>query len=167
MRVQDFIKMPKAITKAGKWKTGKTGKEGRMNSGSFALSARRPYILGSAWHWHVDELDCEGTKGRLLVAFRPDTENYQAWLAIENEKSLTVVACLEFHGDHPGWHWHSRCAHVEEFTHTCHRQRNGGLRFPGKGRPHRRQGWEMSETRALEKAYKAFRVGARQEGEML
>jgi len=170
MRIQDFILAPKEITALGKWHCGLDGKEGRMKPGTFALSQRRSVIFGAAWRWKLDQMICAKKNVRLLIAYRADTEQYQAMLAIENEKSLTVVAALEFHGDHAphvGWHVHTRCGHVEKFTHTCTRQRVDGVRLPGARSLHRRNKFVANDAAAAQKAYDFFGIGGKQAGGLL
>jgi len=162
MQIQRFLLSSKTITKAGDWRSGADGNanDRRMTKRSFPLDNKRGYILGNQWWWRVDELDCGGVTGRLLVAYRQDKPNYQAWLSIERSPgSHTVVACLEYHGDHPGWHIHSKCAPLADFDAKTSRQRNKGIRIPAKRAYHRSCVYEMSHQEATNRAYRTFRVG--------
>ncbi|KAB7647686.1 hypothetical protein [Polymorphobacter fuscus] len=164
MEIRKFLLSAKTITKAGEWRCGALNPKGKMHKGSFPLG-KRGYILGNQWHWRVDELDCGGVPGRLLVAYRLDKVNYQAWLSIERSPGIhTVVASLEYHGDHPGWHLHSKCAAISEFDAQTSRQRNMGIRIPAVRAYHRAREYEMSHQEATNRAYRTFRIGVSEGG---
>jgi hypothetical protein len=168
MGPKKFAQLEKRITQAGKWHCGATESKGKMNKESFPLSRGRGYILGTPYHWRVDHWEAGPMKGRLLIAYHLGKENYLAWLSIERgPKEYAVALCLEYHGDHPGWHVHTGTGPVKDFAVGCTRQRILGIRKPGKGsyhRPRRAAGGElieaagMSQITALNIAYRAFRI---------
>jgi hypothetical protein len=139
-----------------------------MGKDSFPLSKRSSFQLGNQWHWRVDHWSAGILTGRLLIAYHLGKGNYLAWISIEQEpKEFAVIACLEFHGDHDGWHVHSGSATIAEFATGCSRQRIFGIRNPRKGGYHRQRrapdgtaidGFGMSPITAQNIAYKAFRI---------
>jgi hypothetical protein len=166
--VRKIIKAPKQITKAGEWKCGALNPKHKMGPQSFNFGGPNPFQLGNQWWWRVDHLSWLGGVGRVLTAYHLANENYLAWLAMERGKDHVIVGCLEFHGTHPGWHFHSRCDDVNEFRAGAQRQRNGGIRIPAKGRYHRQMIYGMGPQEALNRAYAAFNVGTvEKEGSLL
>ena len=140
-----------------------------MGPHSFDFGARNPFQLGNQWWWRVDKLSWSDGSGKLLTAYHLANENYLAWLAVERGTGEhVIVGCLEFHGTHPGWHFHSRCDDMSQFRAGVQRQRNGGIRIPAKGRYHRQTDYGMGPQEAINRAYQAFNVGtAEKEGTLL
>lgn len=80
-----------------------------MSRTSFPLSKARTkfYRLGSAWTWRIITFSAEGYEYRILVAYRTDREQFFAMLGVTDSVGDTkLVARLEFHGTHGGWHLH-------------------------------------------------------------
>ena len=103
MNVWDVRRAAKSKVSWGTW-----GK-GSMTRTAFPLSKakRRFYRLGSAYSWRVITFEAEGYEYRLLVTYRTDKEQFSAMLGVSNAESDTkIVARLEFHGTHGGWHMH-------------------------------------------------------------
>lgn len=167
MQVGAFVKLQKRVEKAGTWKCGALDPKGKMGPKAFDFGSRRPFILGRKWHWRVDELDCAGMKARLLIAYELGDEKYLAWLSLKRESDTVIVACYEFHGDHPGWHFHARCCSINDLQPGLQRQRDGGKRLPKGGNYHRDLSYEMSPIEAINRAYRAFNVGLQPEDTML
>lgn len=147
-----------------------------MTRDAFPLSKRSSFQLGNQWHWRVDHWQAGSARGRLLIAYHLGKGNYLAWISLERSPSdFSVIACLEFHGDHDGWHVHSGTGAIADFATGCTRQRSLGIRIPRKGGYHRKRtagsgalvdGIAMSQITAQNIAYRAFRVviGAETEG---
>lgn len=155
MRGRDIVKLPKAVTKAGDWKVV-TG-TAKMPPSAFKLTKRASYILGRGWHWRVDELSGGDLTFRLLIAFKADTEEYMAWLAMPAGDGLRVIARLEYHGTHPGLHCHSTC---EDHEGVPVGDQNPYMfrRAPSAWENHRRQDSVKSESDAMQRAYRFFGV---------
>lgn len=100
MNVWKLRKSPKSNVNLGAWKLGK------MPRSAFPMSGRRAYTLGARWTWRVVTFDADQRSLRLLVAFRTDKEQYRATAGVANDGDTTIVASVEFHGTHPGWHVH-------------------------------------------------------------
>lgn len=168
MQARKLAQLPKVITDAGKWRCGETDAKGKMGKDAFPLARGRSFQLGKQWHWRVDRWKAGDLVGRLLVAYHLGKGNYLAYLSIERTpKEHTVVVCLEFHGDHDGWHIHSGSGAISDFATGCTRQRILGIRKPRKGSYHRVRraadgtvidGFAMSQLTAQNIAYQAFRI---------
>lgn len=168
MQARQFAKLPKTITQAGTWRCGATDSKGKMGKDAFPLSKGRSFQLGNQWHWRVDHWTAGSASGRLLIAYNLGKGNYIAYISIERRpKEFTVVICLEFHGDHDGWHVHSGSAAINDFAVGCTRQRILGIRKPPKGGYHRTRyasdgtvvdGFSMSQITAKNIAYRVFRI---------
>jgi hypothetical protein len=154
MRAQELILKPKPIVKAGDWKSGQ-----RMSKTVFPLSPTRPFQLGPKWTWRVDVLDCDGVECRLLTAFEPMKQTYIAWLSYAKGGGYTLAVRLEFHGDEPGWHCHSCCGPVSNIPVGIVKPL-GTMRIPKARAFHRRTAYDMTESDALAKSFKFFRVQA-------
>lgn len=163
MRARELIFKEKMITKAGEWKSGQA-----MPKTAFPLSASRSYRLGPKWTWRVDVLECAGAECRLVIAFEPMKQTYVAWLSCKRGSGGTyaLVAALEFHGDHPGWHCHSVCGKVSDIRIGLTRP-PGSIRLPKVGAYHRRMDIVFSEREALEKAYLFYNVESGSPGTLL
>jgi hypothetical protein len=167
VRGREAIRLKKAVTVAGEWKV-RTGKGGQMPRSAFPLSSRNAIILGRKWHWRVDDLQGDGHAFRLLTAFDPSHEEFRAWLGLRGSGStLTVLACLEFHGNHPGWHCHANCDEIGKIE-TGEPHPRKSVRIPDGERRHRRKSFEgMSEATALAASFKFFRVTGAPKGSMI
>jgi hypothetical protein len=161
MQTKTFIKMPKQILVAGKWRCGKLDPKQKMTKNSFTFGARNPFILGLEWHWRVDVLDCDGVSARLLVAYHLGKNNYLAWLVVEQPQGTHImVACLEHHGDHGSWHVHTMCGDIADIPVGSQRHQKQGIRIPSKCANDRSRPYTMGPQEAVNRAYSTFRVGA-------
>lgn len=122
------------------------------------MSRRAGIILPRGWHWRVDALEANGAPLLLLTAFYPPKEEYRAWLAWEpGEGLLVMLARLEFHGSHPGWHCHSACRDAHDITpgQPLHRE---FIRLPAADAKHRKETYSVTEGSALAAAFRFYRV---------
>lgn len=90
---------PKKVAVSGPWKTGK------MTKGDFPLSKNSSFRLGTGWEYCIHELSGPN-RMRLLIAFHVGKRDYLAWLTIENDHDQMIIARLEYHASHLGWHVH-------------------------------------------------------------
>jgi hypothetical protein len=154
LRGQQIRSADKVVSDWGKWQIG------GMPPAAFPLSKRRgrAYRLGSSYKWRVIQFAALGETCRLLVVYNADKEQYRATLAIDRDRDMIVVASLEFHGTHPGWHLHGACGDID--THPMGSMR-GPLqrRFPKARTTHRRHDFKVTnEDSALDVAAKFFRL---------
>lgn len=161
LRGQAIRSADKAVSDWGKWQTG------GMTSAAFPLSKRRgrAYRVGSAFKWRVIQFSALGETCRVLILYNAGKEQYYAHLAVERGRDMIVVASLEFHGTHPGWHMHGGCGDLDALP--LGSMRGGSRRrFPLPRRTHRRHDFGISnEGAALDMAAKFFRLH-KTEGEM-
>lgn len=110
MRITRLRRMEKVILDWGRWD------DGRMSAAVFPLSRRRghSFRLGLAWRWRLVRFTADDTDYRLLLAFSLAKEQYRATLARESGQDLIVLASLEYHGTHPGWHVLAACGELAE-----------------------------------------------------
>jgi hypothetical protein len=154
VRGQQIRSADKVVSDWGKWQTG------GMPPSAFPLSKRRSraYKIGSSYKWRVIHFSCLEQLCRLLIVFNDQKEQYRATLAVERERDMIVVASLEFHGTHPGWHLHGACGDVDALPLGSLR---GPLqkRFPNARMAHRRSDFRVTnEGLALDVAAKFFRL---------
>lgn len=164
MKPRDVVGLPKVVTKPGEWKVV-TGRA-RMPTTAFPVSRKHSLQLGRNWHWRVDDVAAGDSAFRLLVAFNLDYEEYRAWLAMPRGDAQLMIAQLEYHGSHPGWHCHMACRVLEEVEPGQGHPRSAH-RFPGSAKRHRRLSFDMTESTALERAFNFFRVTGTPRGAML
>jgi len=73
---------------------------------AFPLSKSHSYPLGSTWDWRVVEATWESDLFRLLIAFDQAKQQYRAWLGHVRGHDTALLARLEYHPTHRGWHCH-------------------------------------------------------------
>jgi hypothetical protein len=153
MTLREFLASQKSIKKIGKWSDKKMPKTGN----GFPLSKARNFRLGSGWHWNIVEIEAGNLEWRLLVAYQPNKENYQAVLGYVLGADMHVVASLEYHGTHPGWHIHGACRSANSAD-------VGRLRYPDMRRLpdgkkyHRKTAFDVTEADAMRPAIDYFRL---------
>lgn len=123
----------------------------------FPLSKNRGIRLGAGWTWTVLNLSAGNKDFRMLIAYHVGKENYQAVLGYEFDADTHVIACLEYHGTHAGWHVHGCCSAPEKMN-------VGRMRYPdmkrlpsGKSK-HRRIDFGVTESAALKPAVDFFKL---------
>lgn len=100
MKAVRSLRVKKAVVDWGVWT------DGRMPASAFPLSRGRSYRLALGWKWSVYRLTGDGHTFRLLVAFDPAKQQFQAWLGVEKGADHLLVGRVEFHDSHGGWHCH-------------------------------------------------------------
>jgi hypothetical protein len=162
LRGQQIRSADKVVSDWGKWQTG------GMPPSAFPLSKRRgrAYRVGSSYQWRVIQFSALGETCRVLIVYNAAKEQYGATLAIERDRDMIVVASLEFHGTHPGWHLHGACGDID--THPLGSMRSPlQRRFPKPRVTHRRHDFKVTnEGAALDVAAKFFRLH-KKEGELI
>lgn len=91
------------------------------------LKTSRGYRIGPQWDWCVFGLIAGAERFRLLIAFEPAKEQYQAWLGLEDSEDQALLARLEFHPTHRGWHCHIKSGKVEAVARGIVKQRDERL----------------------------------------
>lgn len=152
MRLKDIIRAKKTNIHWGDWKSGV-----KMLRTQFPMS-KGSFSVRSVYNWNISTFECLGKSFRLLVFYRADKQEYGAWLGMEDDKDMKVIARLEFHASHPGWHMHTNCE-----TDQTPSGRSGGsiyqFRIPKSYELHRRKDFGVTDDeKALYIAAKAFGV---------
>lgn len=106
-----------------------------MPKAAFPLSKNNSFRLGTGWDWCVHTLDCEGQAMRLLIAFHAGKQEYLAWLAIDTGTDLGLIARLEHHASHLGWHVHLKPNDLTKLAYGVVKQQGERLRPCGHGVP--------------------------------
>jgi hypothetical protein len=164
VRGREAIKVKKTVVETGGWKVV-TGKA-KMSGSAFPIARSNRIQLGRNWHWRVDTATADGVSYRLLTAFNADLQEYRAWLTTPRGDSHLVVGQLEFHGSHPGWHCHVICGELDD-AEAGQSHSRFATRLPDGGNRHRRQSFDMTESRALELAFNFFRITGTPDGAMI
>ena len=104
MRIKDIIRAKKTNIRWGDWSSGV-----KMPRTQFPLSKGSSFRVRSGYNWNVSTFECLNQSFRLLVFYRMDKQEYGAWLGLIDGKDTKVIARLEFHAFHGGWHMHTNC----------------------------------------------------------
>jgi hypothetical protein len=113
----------------------------------------RPIRAG--WKWRSAACDVADTRHFLVALCNARRDNWQAFLMIETDCGISIIARFEHHGSHPGLHGHAHCERggVE----TGPSGLDGLVRIPPSGAIHRRtNAW--TEQTFWEAARQFFRV---------
>ena len=70
------------------------------------LTSRWDYRLAESWRWVVHTLEGGGRTYRLLIGYDLAKSQFQSWLGLADGNDSALVARLEFHDSHGGWHCH-------------------------------------------------------------
>ena len=147
MRAIDVARREKTITDGGKWTYGK------MTHAAFPLSRNHGYRLGQYWNWRVIELELEGALYRLLVAYEPRKLQYRAWLGLVKGDDQILLARLEYHPDHLGWHCHMTYGELEKITPGVVKRHTDRLKACPDKEP-----FQPTDMTALNAALRVFRM---------
>lgn len=79
-----------------------------MPKAAFPLSKNNSFKLGAGWDWCVFEVSNGATDFRLLVAYHRGKSEYLAWLGLVSGSDTALLARLEYHRSHLGWHVHMK-----------------------------------------------------------
>jgi hypothetical protein len=104
----------------------------------FSLKKGKPrgYMLRASWRWRIVKFGALDQSFRLLIAYRPDLDEFQALLGMDDNGDTKILVDLAYHGTHPGWHAHSWCEPLERASSGAMRY-PGQRRIPGGQKPHR------------------------------
>jgi hypothetical protein len=150
VRAYRAVRQLKTLLHACKWHHRQ-----KMPQSAFPLSRSHSYTLGSSWTWCVCELAAGPDRYRLLVGFDPMKEQYRAWLALVCGHDQAVLARLEFHPSHKGWHCHVKKGPVAEVARGVVKE----ARNPDRSRGcNTSEAFTVSETDALTLAFRVFNV---------
>lgn len=156
MRSLRAIRAEKVIADGGVWKVGK------MPASAVPLSKSASYRLTGQWQWRVLRLSGQGRAFRLLVAFDAAKRQYQAWLGAEFGADQALIARVEFHATHHGWHCHWKCGELDDVSRGVVKDRHMRERLRLCPKPK-----AFDQHNALSIAFRAFNVATISEGALL
>ncbi|WP_340314425.1 hypothetical protein [Rhizorhabdus argentea] len=87
-----------------------------MAKSEFPLSKNHSFRLGTGWDWCVHELSSNETPMRLLIAYHAGKHEYLAWLALVSDTDQGLIARLEYHASHLGWHVHLKPNNLDQLS---------------------------------------------------
>lgn len=108
MDVLAALRTPKLFVEATPWHNG------AISHAAFPLSHKSKIRLGKSWNWSVHKLEDGQRLYRLLVAFEPSKNQYWAWLGVAFDNDQAVIARVELHASHDGWHCHWKTGAIED-----------------------------------------------------
>lgn len=150
MRVYQALRQPKTLAGNVAWHEGK-----KMPDSAFPLSRSHSYAVGRTWDWCVCDASDADTEYKILIAFDPGREQYRAWLGLVSGHDLAILARLEYHPTHRGWHCHVKrgeCSDVARgvVKEARHRDRCWSCHAPDS--------FNVSQLDATKIAFRVFRV---------
>lgn len=151
MHLRDFLRAQKSITSILGWQHTK------MPKTKFPLSKNRSFKVGVGWVWTLLEIEADGKKFRLLVAYHPGKENYFAHLGLEAGADMHLIGSLEYHSNHAGWHAHGCCEPLEK-SHVGRMRYPTMKRLPSGDKYHRNIEFGVSASSALKPALDFFKL---------
>ena len=110
MRLVAIIRATKVNVSHGAWS------EDKLRPRDFHLSKKpgKVYPLTRRWRWRVSTFEACGRKFRLMPAYHTKVPEFTAVLAEEVGTDCRILARLEFHQTHVGWHAHLICGEIEK-----------------------------------------------------
>lgn len=118
---------------------------------------------GISHRWRLIRFTALGGEFRLLVAFRQDVPEFKAHLGLVGDGDLTMLCTWEYHGTHPGWHFHACCHDAADIKSGLFHP-IGMKRLPGGRQLHRRTEYppsayaNMNDNAALDVVRQRFRL---------
>ena len=159
MLLKKFIRAKKLNLNHGSWGDDK------LRSKDFPLSKKggKTYPLTRQWRWRITTLEAEGRKFRLMTTYHKVVPEFCAVLAEDLNKDSRIIARLEFHATHDGWHAHPYCGDFDIVLSGITKPL-GTRRIPREGAFHRhdemlRDGKPMSDAHAGAVVSSAFNLG--------
>lgn len=150
MKLKRIIASQKVITDEGIWKSGV-----KMPKSIFPLSKSHSFKVPQSFNWRLVCFECLGEKFRLLIYYRYDISSYSATLGHDVGGDMLVMARLEFHGTHPGWHMHAVC----DSTGRVPGRTGADIRFPDANSFHKDLIFGVvDDSTAYKTAIKAFKL---------
>jgi hypothetical protein len=132
MLLIEFIRSDKSILFLGAWG------EDKIRTKDFPLSRGKgkTFPLTRRYRWRVSILQACSRKFRLMVAYHTQLPEFLAVLAEDLSGDSRVLARLEFHQSHDGWHLHPFCDDSDLATAGIVKPL-GTIRLPKQGANHR------------------------------
>jgi hypothetical protein len=158
MRLIEFIRSDKTNLVHGSWG------EDKIRTKDFPLSKKRGkvYPLTRRYRWRVSTLEACGRRFRLMAAYHTIVPEFMAALAEDLSTDSRILARLEFHQSHDGWHVHPFCGDSNLAAAGIVKPL-GTLRLPKQGTYHRNckmlaPGQKMTDVAAAAIVADFFRI---------
>jgi hypothetical protein len=151
MRAIFYIREKKILSAPIVWHSGK-----RMPRTAFPLSKAHSYPLGSSFDWCVCEAQSDQAKYKILVGFDAAKEQYRAWLGMAFGTDQALLARLEFHPTHNGWHCHRKLGPAKDVVRGVVKEPRSRDREKICKVVHK---FEVTQLNALNIAFRVFNVG--------
>ncbi|MGO9742794.1 MAG: hypothetical protein ACLPN5_15045 [Roseiarcus sp.] len=132
MKLTKIISALKTNVSHGLWSDNK------VRTRDFCLSKKpgKAYPLTKMWRWRVTTFDACGRKFRLMPAYHKNIPEFSAILGEDIGADCRILARLEFHQSHAGWHAHVVCGDTDLATPGIVKP-SGVRRLPSDGSRHR------------------------------
>lgn len=149
MRVRQLVAKEKVLKSDTGWST-------RDLPPRYAPIYAKTRPIRAGWKWRSATCEAATSKRFILTALcNPGRDNWQAFLMVETEAGVSVVARFKHHGSHPGLHGHGHCERggIEVGASGL----DNLVRVPDAQKPHRRtNAW--TEQTFWDAARRFFRV---------
>lgn len=103
-------------------------------------------------------LEVEKRTFHVVIAFREDKQEYCAHLVYPTGADSFVLASIESHGSHPGWHLHVNCDGAGGGGNVGRIRYQAQKRLPHAKSPHRDRRIPVTQAAALEPVIVFFRI---------
>jgi hypothetical protein len=148
MKALAALRTKKVLVEPGAWHSG------NVTKAEFPLAHVTKLKLSKAWHWCVHKVQDDEREYRVLVAFEPMKSQYWAWLGVTYGSDQAVIARVEFHASHDGWHCHWKTGPLAEVSRGAVKSPHGNeLRHGCSGEPK-----SVTKSEAFGLAYRLFNV---------
>lgn len=148
MKAVAAIRTKKVFVEATPWHSG------NVSAAAFPLSHKGKIKLGKAWQWCVHTVADDARSYRILVAFDAGKNQYWAWLGAIFGTDQAVIARVELHSSHDGWHCHWKTGPLVDVPRGA--VKAGGLRE--KRKTCQSEAIPLSKTNVCGVAYRLFNV---------
>ena len=151
MEFKKFLKAEKTVIDQGKWITGKPHKK-------LLELSKGKLSIGSQWIVRKIEIKIKEQCFQIIICIHEAKENYVAHLASKIGNDNLVIASLENHGTHPGWHLHVNCDGSGGYNNIGRIHYPSQRRIPhGKGF-HRKRSLPIKQSAGLEAVTTFFHI---------
>jgi hypothetical protein len=148
MKALAAVRTRKVFVDASPWHNGS------VSNAAFPLSHKGKLRMGKAWNWCVHTVADADRQYRILVAFDPTKNQYWAWLGAAFGHDQALIARVELHSSHDGWHCHWKTGPIAEVP-------RGAVKASGKKELRRGCGEHqltVTKNNACGLAYQLFNV---------
>jgi len=159
--LKDIVRAEKEIISVGDWAIGKMAR----TTFPMSKSGEKAYRLGNR-EWRVIVFRALSLDCRLLINFSARLGQYQAWLGVVSSGDTKILAQLEYHPTHCGWHVHAACDPIASVPAGI--RRGPWIRRLKRGSAYlAKRPFDFSRSDALAAAYRFYRMDKTVSGDLL